>query len=149
MLKSLLSACFVLATTAVMPAAHADKQSTEPRSRVNIKDLAKPDTGWIELADPTPANHGREFITVDEDTRPVVRLRLAAHSGRPKIHSIQIDTDDGKQRVIRINKVLGKKPYDVTLRGARKLVRLMVVSEGNAKATYTLYGQVPEQLVRR
>jgi hypothetical protein len=149
MTKPLLTAFFLAATTALVSAAPGDKESTEPTERVSYKATGASDDGVVELADPTPANHGRVFITVDEDTRPIARLRLAAHSGRPKILAVQIDTDDGKRRVIRVGKVLGKKAHYVDLRGPQKLVRIMVLSEGTAKAKYTMHGDAPSRVAGR
>jgi len=62
---------------------------------------------------------------------------------------VQIDTADGKHRVIRVGKVLGRKAHYVDLRGPQKLVRIMVLSEGNAKAKYTLYGEAPSRVAGR
>ena len=145
MSKSLFTALLVAATTSLVSAAPADKESTE---RVSYN-TGESDAGWIELADPTPANHGRTFVVLDDNTKPLVRLRLAANAGKPLIHTVRVDYKDGSSRVIRVEKRLAKKPELLDLRGPRKIHCITVVSEGNAKAKYTLHGEPPPQAVAR
>jgi hypothetical protein len=144
MMKSLLPALIVAATASLVSAAPADRESTE---RVSYKPTAARDTGWIELADPTPANHGRTFVVLDD--KPLVRLRLAAGSGKPLIRTVRVDYSDGTSRVIKVGKRLARTGELLDLRGARKVHCITIVSAGNTKATYTLHGEPPQAVARR
>jgi len=147
MSKHLLTAIFIAATTSLVSAAPADKESTE---RVSYKGKGAGSTdGWVELADPTPASHGKTFVLVDDNTRPLLRLRLAAESGRPMIQTVRVDYSDGTSKVVKLRKRLDKHGSYVDLRGPRKIHCITVVSEGNSKAKYTLHGEPPPAAVAR
>ena len=94
------------------------------------------DADWIELASPTPASHGREFITVEASYN---LLRIDAHKGRPIVTSVKVVYDDGKTKTIRIGRVLGgKQPTAyVALTGAN-VHHIVVNTEPKSKATYTV-----------
>lgn len=104
--------------------------------------------GWIELGDPTPASHGREFIMIDDNVAPISRLRLDATAGRPKIISVLVHYRDGTKRNVKIDKVL-TKPEMIDLRGARSIRTICVVSEGRAKAMYAVHGEPPKSVAGR
>ena len=146
MLKYALAA--LLASTSIGSAAPV-KQETADRVRYSSDSEAPQSDGWLELADPTPASHGRTFVVLDDATSSLVRLRLAAQTGRPKIHSVRIDYADGTSRVVKIGKAIGKRPAYVDLRGARKVHCITIVSAGSAKATYTLHGEPPTRMAGR
>jgi len=132
--------------TALVSAAPVDNETTE---RVSYKDKARrsapsatDDSGWIELASPTPASHGREYIEVDGDGVPLVRLRITGHRGRTTVHTVRVDFKDGTSRTVRLDKVVSKdKPAYVDLRGAKRVERLVVATERAAKAEYTVHGE--------
>ncbi len=135
-----LSALFLAGTVSLVSASPADKEAT---GRVSYTKAEPAQTAtnepWIELASPTPASHGKEFIEVDDSSGPLVRLRIAAHAGRPTVRSVRIDYKDGTQRTVRLDKTIDKmKPAYVDLRGERKIDRVIVVSEGSSKALYTV-----------
>ena len=138
-----LSALLLAGTVSLVSAAPNDKETTE---RVSYTDKARPDTptgdGWVELASPTPASHGREYIAVAPDAGPFVRLRIEANAGRPIVRAVRIDYTDGTQRVMRIDKVIGKqRPSYVDLRGPRRIERVVVTTEGTKKALYTVHAE--------
>ena len=138
-----LSALLLAATTSFVSAAPNTAETTGRVSYTEKGERAKPAArdAWIELASPTPASHGREYIAVDSDLGEIVRLRVDAHTGRPIVRTVRIDYADGKQRVVRIDKVLDHKhPVYVDLGAPRRIERIVVVSEGPSKATYTVEG---------
>jgi hypothetical protein len=95
---------------------------------------------WIQVGTPTPASHGREYITIDPDAGAFVRLRIDATAGRPIVRSVRLDFKDGKSRVVSVDRIVEKsKPAYVDLGGAKQLERIVVVSEGSAKASYAVY----------
>ena len=140
-----LSAMLLAGATALVSAAPVDKETTE---RVSYKDKARrtapsatDDSGWIELASPTPARHGREYIGV-ADGVPLVRLRIAGHLGRTVVRTVRVDFKDGTSRTVRLDQVVSKdKPAYVDLRGPKRVERLVVVTERAAKAEYTVHGE--------
>jgi hypothetical protein len=143
---TVLSAVLVAGAVSLVSAAPEKKESTE---RVSYTEKGKRDTpkaspdteGWIELATPTPASHGREFIFVDEAVAPIEQLRITATANRPIVRSLRIEYRDGTQRVVRLDKVVdAKHPAYVDLRGPKRIERVTVVSEGSSKATYALHG---------
>ena len=99
------------------------------------------DDAWIELASPTPASNGREFIEIDASYGPFVRLRLDATAGRPTVRSVRVEYTDGTHRVIDIGKVLDRQhPVYVELQGSKRIERVIVVTWGTKQATYSVRG---------
>jgi hypothetical protein len=100
-----------------------DKETTDRISygkKAGDSTVKDRDDPWVELASPTPASHGREFIIVNSETGPWVQLRIAAAAGRPRVRAIRIEYRDGSERLVRIDKLLDKKrPAYVDLRGPR------------------------------
>src|SRR5262245_24922948 len=80
-------------------AAPADKGSTERVSYTDPRGRDAPST-WIQLASPTPARHGREYIAVD--ARYAV-LRIDATTGQPRVRSVRIRYTDGTERVVELD----------------------------------------------
>lgn len=120
------------------------EQDRESTARVTYNEKAKRPAvsdDWIAVATPTPASHGREYITVDPDLGAFVRLRIDASAGRPIVRSVRVDFRDGKSRVFAIDRAVEKgKPAYVDLRGAKQIERIVVVSEGSPKASYAVFG---------
>jgi hypothetical protein len=145
-----LGACFVAALVSLVSAAPADKETTE---RVSYKGKAgartdappKGDGEWVELADPTPANHGKEYISVGSNAGTFTRLRLDASKGRPIIMAVRIDFKTGKSRVVHLQVVLDKKKRPsayVDLGGPREIQQVVVTTDPVSKATYTVHAEV-------
>ena len=139
-----LSAILLAGASALVSAAPVDRESTERVSYTNKARRAAPapsEDGWIELASPTPASHGREYIGV-ADGVPLVRLRIAGHQGRTVVRTVRVDFKDGTSRTVRLDQVVSKdKPAYVDLRGPKRVERLVVVTERAAKAEYTVHGE--------
>lgn len=131
--------------TALVSAAPVDNETTERVSYTNKARRAAPatnDDGWIEIASPTPASHGREYIELDRDTGPLVRLRIAGHRGRTIVQTVRVDFQDGKSRTIRLGQVVSKeKPAYVDLRGPHRVERVVVTTERTARAEYIVQGE--------
>ena len=131
--------------TALVSAAPVDNETTERVSYTGKTRRAAPatnDDGWIEIASPTPASHGREFIEVDADTGPLVRLRIAGHTGRTVVQTVRIDFQDGKSRTIRLDQVVSQdKPAYVDLRGPHRVERVIVATERALRADYIVQGE--------
>ncbi len=143
-----LLAVLVAGSSSLVAAAPAPREST---ARVSYTDLNPPapddagaQDGWIELASPTPASHGREFITVEGDNS-FTRLRIAAATGRPIVRTVRVYYKDGTSRVVRVDKVLDKRRNSVAivdLRGAHAIDQVIVNTERDSKGTYTVHAEL-------
>jgi hypothetical protein len=140
-----LSAILLAGASALVSAAPEDRETTERVSYTSKARRAAPASleGWIELASPTPASHGREYITVNDQAGPLVRLRISSHRGRVIVQTVRVDFDDGKSRTFRLDKVVTRdKPAYVDLRGPKRVERVVVATERAGRAEYTLHGEV-------
>ena len=140
-----LSAILLAGASALVSAAPEDRETTERVSYTAKGRRAAPasDDGWIELASPTPASHGREYITVADEARPLVRLRISSHRGRVIVQTVRVDYDSGKSRTVRVDKIVAKgKPAYVDLRGGGRVERVVVSTERASRAEYTVHGEV-------
>jgi hypothetical protein len=99
--------------------------------------------GWVELASPTPASHGREFISVDDHAGAIKELRLSAASGRPYVSSVRVDFKDGTRRTFAIDRVAasGKRAIRVDLHGAKQIQQLIVVTDRTSPGAYLVEGR--------
>src|SRR5687768_4590051 len=98
MTKTAISSLFLAIASSVVSAAPA-KDETAERVSYTEQGAAKEDSpdGWVELASPTPAKHGRTYITVDGRY-----LQLRIDAKRPVVKSVRIVYTDGKQRVVKL-----------------------------------------------
>jgi len=137
---ALLSAVLVAGAARQVTAAPVDIESTE---RVSYSDKAKrtapgAELAWKEIASPTPASHGREYIAVDAR---YTMLRLDATAGHPTVRSVRIRYKDGTERVVRIGQMLGTRKASsayIELRGAKEIDHLVVITEPS-RAEYAVY----------
>ncbi|HEU0036506.1 MAG TPA: hypothetical protein VFQ53_38100 [Kofleriaceae bacterium] len=141
MRTTVLSALFVAVTGSFVAASPRDQETTE---RISYNDNGRRDPSdnpWIELASPTPASHGREFIDVST-SRAYTRLRIDAAAGRPRVLAVRVQFADGKAKTFRVDKTVDTKtPAFVDLGGSRQIDTIVVTSEGSAKAKYAVYGE--------
>jgi hypothetical protein len=136
--------CFSLALlpSSLVLAEPSDRESTE---RVSYDGRGQPraavdDDGWFELATPTPASHGREFIVIEPDARPLARVRLTAVTGRPIVRAVRLELADGTSRTVRVDRALDAKHPHIIELPARAITSLVVISEGSKRATYGVSG---------
>ena len=120
----------------------AEPTKNETAARVSYNDRTKSQattTGdWVELASPTPCSHGRELIFVDGRYS---QLRIDAAKGRPIVRSVRVVYADGKQRVVRIDRVLGAgRPALVSVDGARQIEHVVVTTDPASRAQYAVHG---------
>ncbi|MDB4962285.1 MAG: hypothetical protein JWP01_2284 [Myxococcales bacterium] len=146
-----LCTCLVAGLVSVVSAAPDDEETTE---RVSYKDKdgassnegpPRSDGEWVEVADPTPANHGREYITLGADAGTFTRLRVDASQGRPIVKAIRIDFTTGRSRVVNLQIVLDKKRRPsayVDLKGAREIQQIVVITDRDSKGLYTVNAEV-------
>jgi len=148
---------FVIVTTAAsfVSAAPAREETT---GRISYNEHRKPvkialdrQPGWVELASPTPASHGREFILVGANAGALTQLRLTAASGHPEIHLVRVEYEDGSHRVFEVGRVLDgrHRPAYLDLRGAREVRQIIVTSDRRSLGSYLLEGNTTENVAAR
>ncbi len=144
------SAVFTLILVGAVATASAQPEPAEPSGRVSYTDqaeAARPAAaqqnapgGEVQLADPTPASHGTEFIVVGKDAGAFSQLRLAATTGKVNVRSVRIFFADGTQRAIDVDSVLaGSRDARLNLKTPREIDHITVSTEPG-RGTYALYG---------
>jgi hypothetical protein len=133
-----------LLLAAFAPAVSAAPSKDETAERVSYTDASSkrsptnPDGDWVELASPTPASHGREYITVDGR---YTQLRLDAAKGRPVVKSVRIVYANGKDRVVRVGRTLaGKQKTAVVELSGAQIEHIVVQTDPRSKGSYTVTG---------
>lgn len=134
----------VAGTASIVAAEPEDRETTE---RVGIKDeprppAERPDDGWVELADPTPARYGRTFITVGAGAGTFSKLRIDVGDGRPTVQQVRVDFKTGRRRVVRLGATLHarRKPSAyIDLAGAREIRQIVVDTDPRSRGTYTVH----------
>jgi hypothetical protein len=127
--------------------------TAEPRREENTARLrygadgeAPPDAPqvgeWTQLASPTPAKHGTEFVFVGKDQGTFAKLRIDAERGRLIVRRVKIYLDNGKQQVVNVDSVLGGKQKSATidLKTPGPIDRIVITTEPQGNGTYGVYG---------
>jgi hypothetical protein len=129
---------------------HEDKQE-ENNGRLSYKDDAPVDKvaptngDWVELATPTPASHGTEFLVVGKEQGEFAHLRFDASSGTVILRRVRVYYDDGKQKVVDLDKVLrahhgAGSSASIDLGDPKSIDRIVVMTEPQTKGSYAVYG---------
>jgi hypothetical protein len=154
-MRTTIVTCVLVAASASFVAAAPGRDETTERISYNehakARRRAAPEPGWIELASPTPASHGREFVVLGADAGTFTELRLTAASGRPEIHSVRVDYGDGSHKVFHVDRVLDAKrrPAYVDLRGAHEIKQIVVTTDHKSTGSYVLEGNTAETRISR
>ena len=123
----------------------AEPAKQETAERISYSDKAKsqaPVEEWVELATPTPAAHGREYISVDGR---YAQIRIEATKGRPIVRSVRIDYGDGSHKFVRLDRLLKReKPATIDLKGGHDVVRIVVDSDWQSRGMYSVHGARPQ-----
>jgi hypothetical protein len=152
-MRTTIVTCVLVAASAAIAAAAPGPQETTERISYNEharrRPATAPEPGWIELASATPASHGREFVVVGADAGTFTQLRITAASGRPEIHSVRVDYQDGSHKVFQVDRVLDAKrrPAYLDLRGDHELKQIVVVTDRKSSGSYVLEGNTGETRV--
>jgi hypothetical protein len=148
----------VLVATAGVAAAQPKQEENNERVRYGDMDKPKPhdaardDSGWKQLATPTPAKHGTEFFEVGKDQGNFDKLRVAADKGRVIVRRVKIFYEDGKQQVVQLDRVLDAKHKDALIdlkAGPRTIDRVVITTEPQGNGEYALYGSSGEGVATR
>jgi len=140
---------FALVVIAAGTAASAEPKPEENTGRYSYKDAERvdhtgsADDGWVQLASPTPASHGTEFVVVGKEAGNFATLRLDATDGTVIMRRVRVFFDDGKQKVIDVDKVMRAKKGStewIVLGEPKAIDRIVVTTEPQTKGSYAIYG---------
>lgn len=143
----LIAGLLVAGLSKVVAAAPGDNETTARVSYTEDRAGTPPATEgeWVEIADPTPAKHGKVYIPVGRSAGQFTRLRIDVAEGRPRVERIRVDFENGRSRVIHVGMKLRKNSKQrsayVDLGGAREIDRIVVISDRASRGTYTVHAQ--------
>lgn len=132
--------------------ATAQPKHEETSGRVSLREKAPDDpkqdaprapSEWVELASPTPARHGEQFILVGEDAGGFGKLRIDAVKGGIPVKQVRVMFVDGTEKTYRVNKRIDakrKKSVFVDLPTTQEIEHVVVVTDRRSKGEYSLYG---------
>lgn len=98
---------------------------------------------WVELASPTRAKHGTEFIIVGKEAGGFGKLRIDAVKGAVPVKQVRVSFSDGRSKVFRLNKRLDAKrqrSVTVELPTTKEIDQIVVVTDRRAKGEYSVHG---------
>ena len=126
--------------------AEPKQEETSGRVSLNEKDVKKTDaprqpSDWVELATPTPAKHGNEFIMVGKDAGYFSKLRIDPAKGKTIVRRVKVFFLDGKVKTVRLDKAVSQgRPATVDLGPAKAIDHIVVSTETHTGGHYTVYG---------
>jgi hypothetical protein len=138
---------FAVFLVGAVGSATAQPKQEETSARVRLNDKAgvapRAPSAWVELASPTPAKHGTEFILVDEDAGGFGKLRLDAVKGAVPVKQVRVVFADGTTRSYRLDKRIDAKRHTslyVDLRTTQNISQIVVVTDPRSRGEYAVYG---------
>jgi len=126
----------------------ADSKPETEVGRVSLDESKEGDTPrapsqWLELADPTPAKHGTEFIVVGAQQGSFSRLRVDAAKGRTIVKQVRVDFSDGSKKTYKVGKTVsknGRKFAEIELGATKPIEQVVITTDRQTKGEYALYG---------
>jgi hypothetical protein len=125
------------------------EKGEEKVDRVSLDDKKRPKPapakkevkeGWIELASPTPAKHGTEFIPVSH-AGELATLRIEATRGRVIFERAVVTfSDDTTKAFVRRKGLHAKDPAVVFDLGNKKIKKIVVTTERYTDGDYAIFG---------
>jgi hypothetical protein len=154
MRSSRLLALFVVggwcSLAAAQPATESLPKKEETSGRVTLRDTekgARPPRspgGWIEIASPTPAKHGTEFIVVGgEDAGMFSQLRIDAAKGRTAVRQVRVWFADGTRKTFPVGRTIsdkGRKYTIVDLGTPKAIDQVVIKTDDLGRGEYAIYG---------
>jgi hypothetical protein len=143
------STLFALIVLGAAGTASAEPKQEETSGRVRLEDNPNPEadaprqpSDWVEVASPTPAKHGTEYVIVGKEAGTFARLRLDAAKGKTIVRKVKVFFGDGSVKTVRVDKTLTKqgKPAFIVLGDPKFIDRLVIVTERHTKGEYAVYG---------
>lgn len=115
----------------------------KPTKTDDKADAPRTTSDWIELASPTPARHGTEFVIVGKQAGAFSRLRLDAAKGKTIVRRVKVFFDDGKFVTVLVDRAIsekGRRSTFVELGEPKPIDRIVVNTETYTKGEYVIYG---------
>ena len=148
-----ISSVFAIVLVAATGAASAEPERIGyGDSKPPKHDAARHDGDWTQLATPTPAKHGTEFVEVGKELGKFGKLRIDADKGTVIVRRVKIYFDDGKLQVVNVDRSLGAKhkSAEIEVRGpAAAIDRVVITTEAQTNGEYSLYGSSTEGVAQR
>ena len=126
--------------------AEPKQEETSGRVRLDDKQNKKADEprqpgDWVELASPTPAKHGTEFVIVGKDAGAFAKLRIDPAKGKTIVRKLKVFFVDGGVKTVQLDKVVSQgKPALVQLGDAKTIDRIVITTETHTNGQYAIYG---------
>jgi hypothetical protein len=126
------------------PEAQRGRLTLQDRAKkaVHKRETVRVPGEWVELADPTPAKHGTEFVVVGAQQGAFSQLRINAAKGRVMVRTVRVDFSDGTSKTTRLGKAInerGRKFAQVDL-GTAKPIAQVIVTTDRQGGEYEVYG---------
>lgn len=145
------SALFTVVLAGAVGIASAQPRQEETSGRVgHSEDMPRRPADWVELASPTPASHGTEFIVVGgAETGYFSHLRFDAIKGRTVLRKVKVFFSDGTIKTKRVDRTIrGEKFVQIDLGEAKAIDRVVVTTDTHTDGTYTLFASAPGPMDR-
>jgi hypothetical protein len=139
---------FTLIVVGAASTATAEPKQEETSGRVRISENSDATTDaprqpgeWVEIASPTPAKHGTEFVIVGKEAGYFSKLRVDGAKGKTVVRKVKVFFLDGKAKTVQLDKTLttGKSAF-VNLGDAKAIDRVVVTTETHTNGHYSVYG---------
>jgi hypothetical protein len=152
------SVVFTMILVGAAATATAEPKQEETSGRVSLNenkphdDAPRQPGDWVELASPTPAKHGTEFVIVGKDAGAFSKLRLQAAKGKTIVRKVKVFFADGDDKfavkTVQLDKILpqGKSTY-IDLGDSRTIDRIVVQTETYTGGQYAVYGSSGDGVV--
>jgi hypothetical protein len=149
---------FAIVLFAASSVATAQPKPKEDTGRISYNEkIARqqrenPQDGWVQLATPTPANHGTEFVVVGKDAGEFDQLRIAPSSGTVIVRRVKIYFDDGKQKIVDVDKIINAERNNaalIELDSPKPIDRVVITTEPQTRGSYALFGAIAGGVARR
>lgn len=144
------STVFALIVAGHVGTAYAQPKQEEISGRVSLDDDATGDSDalrssseWVELATPTPAKHGTEYLVIGANAGTFSQLRLEPASGRTDVVKVKVFFANGDTKTVRLDRTLStkrKKSAYVDLGSPKPIDHIVITTETYTNGTYALYG---------
>jgi len=129
--------------------ATAQPKQEETSGRVSLKENAPADQSprtpedWVELASPTPAKHGTEYVVVGKDQGEFAQLRIDAVKGAIPVKAVAVEMADGSVKNFKLNKridVKRNKSLIIDLPTSSSIAHIVVVTDRKSTGEYSVFG---------
>ena len=138
----------ILVGSAVTASAEPKQEETSGRvSHIDKKqkkdDAPRRASDWVELASPTPAKHGTEFVVIGKEAGSFAKIRIDASKGRVNVRRVKVFFDGGGVKAVQLDRRLDDKRQKsalIDLGDLKAIDRIVVTTETHTNGEYAIYG---------